>query len=124
MDSTPPATAITALRRVERLVQGRATSDGAGVKLVRVLTQDLQRRLDPFLMLDEPFSMVEPLYKDLIKELLIQLKTKKGIIITDHYYNDVFSVTDRNLMLKDGQLFAVNGKNDLTAHGYLPSETE
>ncbi|HEY2927557.1 MAG TPA: pirin family protein [Albitalea sp.] len=29
-----------------------ATSDGAGVKLTRVLTQPLQRRLDPFLMLD------------------------------------------------------------------------
>jgi len=39
-------------RRVERLVRGVATSDGAGVKLTRVLTQDLQRRLDPFLMLD------------------------------------------------------------------------
>ncbi len=39
-------------RTVERLVQGQATSDGAGVKLVRVLTQDLQQRLDPFLMLD------------------------------------------------------------------------
>ncbi len=39
-------------RPVERLVQGQATSDGAGVKLVRVLTQNLQRRLDPFLMLD------------------------------------------------------------------------
>ena len=39
-------------RAVERLVIGRATSDGAGVKLTRVLTQDLQRRLDPFLMLD------------------------------------------------------------------------
>ena len=39
-------------RGVERLVTGKATSDGAGVKLTRVLTQDLQRRLDPFLMLD------------------------------------------------------------------------
>src|SRR5512135_3283221 len=39
-------------RSVERLVVGQATSDGAGVKLTRVLTQDLQRRLDPFLMLD------------------------------------------------------------------------
>jgi hypothetical protein len=39
-------------RGVERLVQGQATSDGDGVKLTRVLTQDLQRRLDPFLMLD------------------------------------------------------------------------
>ncbi len=39
-------------RRIERLIAGQATSDGAGVKLTRVLTQDLQRRLDPFLMLD------------------------------------------------------------------------
>ncbi|PKO50484.1 MAG: hypothetical protein CVU28_12770 [Betaproteobacteria bacterium HGW-Betaproteobacteria-21] len=39
-------------RSVERLVTGRPTSDGAGVKLTRVLTQPLQRRLDPFLMLD------------------------------------------------------------------------
>ncbi len=44
--------AVVEPRRVERLVTGRATSDGAGVKLTRVLTQDLQRRLDPFLMLD------------------------------------------------------------------------
>ena len=39
-------------RQVEGLIAGQATSDGAGVKLTRVLTQDLQRRLDPFLMLD------------------------------------------------------------------------
>jgi redox-sensitive bicupin YhaK (pirin superfamily) len=39
-------------RTVERLVAGRPTQDGAGVKLTRLLTQDLQRRLDPFLMLD------------------------------------------------------------------------
>ena len=39
-------------RSVERLVTGQATSDGDGVKLTRVLTQPLQRRLDPFLMLD------------------------------------------------------------------------
>lgn len=43
---------ITRPRGVDRLVTGRATSDGAGVKLTRMLTQDLQRRLDPFLMLD------------------------------------------------------------------------
>ena len=46
------ADTVTRPRSVERLVQGQATSDGAGVKLIRVLTQDLQRRLDPFLMLD------------------------------------------------------------------------
>ena len=40
-------------REVERLVQGQPTSDGAGVRLTRVLTRELQRRLDPYLMLDE-----------------------------------------------------------------------
>lgn len=40
-------------RNVERLVNGIPTSEGAGVSLLRILTQDLQRRLDPFLMLDE-----------------------------------------------------------------------
>ena len=39
-------------RAVEKLVQGKQTSDGAGVRLTRVLTHDLQHRLDPFLMLD------------------------------------------------------------------------
>ena len=46
------AAPVTQSRSVERLVAGQATSDGAGVKLTRVLTQNLQHRLDPFLMLD------------------------------------------------------------------------
>ncbi|HYR25949.1 MAG TPA: pirin family protein [Aquabacterium sp.] len=49
---TMPTPVVQHPRTVEQLVQGRATSDGAGVKLTRVLTQPLQRRLDPFLMLD------------------------------------------------------------------------
>jgi len=39
-------------RGIEQIVAGQATSDGAGVKLTRVLSQSLQHRLDPFLMLD------------------------------------------------------------------------
>ncbi|MBE7419746.1 MAG: pirin family protein [Ideonella sp.] len=49
--NTQPA-AVTLGREVERIVAGQPTSDGAGVKLTRVLTHDLQQRLDPFLMLD------------------------------------------------------------------------
>ncbi len=44
--------AVTQPRTIERIVTGVPTSDGAGVKLTRVLTQNLQQRLDPFLMLD------------------------------------------------------------------------
>jgi redox-sensitive bicupin YhaK (pirin superfamily) len=43
---------VSKSRGVERLVGGQFVMDGAGVKINRVLTQPLQRRLDPFLMLD------------------------------------------------------------------------
>jgi redox-sensitive bicupin YhaK (pirin superfamily) len=49
--TTSPLTVHHA-RSVERLIAGQPTSDGAGVKLTRLLKQNLQRRLDPFLMLD------------------------------------------------------------------------
>jgi redox-sensitive bicupin YhaK (pirin superfamily) len=49
MTQSPP---LSSPRRIERLISGQPTSDGAGVKLTRVLTNDLQQRLDPFLMLD------------------------------------------------------------------------
>ena len=39
-------------RQIEHLYAGVDTQDGAGVKLTRVLTQQLQERLDPYLMLD------------------------------------------------------------------------
>jgi redox-sensitive bicupin YhaK (pirin superfamily) len=44
---------IPATRSVERLVRGMPTSDGAGVKLTRVIGQPQLADLDPFLMLDE-----------------------------------------------------------------------
>jgi len=49
---TPNADVVRRPRSVEQLVVGRETSDGAGVRLTRVLTGPLQRRLDPYLMLD------------------------------------------------------------------------
>ena len=51
MNTTTP-TPVQHSRAVERTVRGQPTSDGDGVKLTRVLTQPLQKRLDPFLMLD------------------------------------------------------------------------
>ncbi len=52
LHTTQSMTSIQQARGVERLVQGIDTQDGAGVRLTRVLSHDLQERLDPFLMLD------------------------------------------------------------------------
>jgi redox-sensitive bicupin YhaK (pirin superfamily) len=46
------AQTVHQVRGIERIVTGRNTSDGDGVRLTRILTNELQQRLDPFLMLD------------------------------------------------------------------------
>jgi redox-sensitive bicupin YhaK (pirin superfamily) len=47
-----PAWAARTPRRVERTLVGMPTSDGAGVRLTRVIGQPALRHLDPFVMLD------------------------------------------------------------------------
>lgn len=43
---------MTSLKQLQQVVAGQATSDGAGVKLTRMLGNSQLRHLDPFLMLD------------------------------------------------------------------------
>lgn len=74
-----------------------------------------------FLLLDEPFSMIEPLYKEVIKEFLIELKNSKGIILTDHYYNDVLEITTKNYVITDAQIVPILDKADLVFYDYLRS---
>ncbi len=74
-----------------------------------------------FIMLDEPFSMIEPIYKDVIKSLLLELKKTKGIILTDHYYNDVLQITDKNFVIKDSEIIEIIDKSDLVKYEYLRS---
>lgn len=73
----------------------------------------------PFMLLDEPFSMIEPLYKEVISELLLSLKAKKGIVVTDHYYQDVWQITDRNFVLTKGVIQEATTVEDLQTLGYL-----
>lgn len=74
-----------------------------------------------FLLLDEPFSMIEPLFVEIIKDFLDTLKERKGIILTDHYYNDAMEIADKIFLIKDGNKIRIDGKRDLIDHGYLTS---
>ena len=73
----------------------------------------------PFLMLDEPFSMLEPLQTKALKEFLLKISETKGIIITDHYYTDVLDISKKNIVLRNGKSIPVNSIEDLKKNEYL-----
>lgn len=77
-----------------------------------------------FLLLDEPFSMVEPIMKEFLKEFLFTLKETKGIVLTDHYYHDVLEVSSRNLIVTDTKIVEVASKSDLVKYDYIKKPTE
>lgn len=73
----------------------------------------------PLLLLDEPFSMVDPLIKEYLSELLQQKKNEKLILLTDHYYRDVFKVSDQNWVIENGICQQASKLEDLKTYGYL-----
>jgi len=77
-----------------------------------------------FMLLDEPFSMIDPLYNDLIKEELVERKSSKGFIITDHYYTDILGVSDRVCLLKDNKIASINATEELQSEGYISQQYE
>lgn len=48
-----------------------------------------------FLLLDEPFSNVMPLHIEFLRQLLLLVKVRKGILITDHFYQDILQISDQ-----------------------------
>lgn len=78
----------------------------------------------PFLLLDEPFAMIEPLYQELIQELIRQLRPHKGILLTDHYYANVWAVSTQSYILQEGSLQAIHQLEELTEYGYLARKKE
>jgi ABC-type multidrug transport system ATPase subunit len=75
-----------------------------------------------FVLLDEPFTMVEPLYRDAIKRKIIENKTQKGFIVTDHYYLDVISIATRKMVIKEGFIVQISSAQELNDLGYLPKK--
>ncbi|MDX1462871.1 MAG: ATP-binding cassette domain-containing protein, partial [Marinirhabdus sp.] len=73
----------------------------------------------PFLLLDEPFSMLAPLHKEKLQAFLIQLKDEKGILVTDHYFHDVLKIANRNTVIYEGSTQTVTSEEDLRKYEYL-----
>jgi len=72
-----------------------------------------------FCLLDEPFSQIMPLHIESIKHLIIEEKSKKGIIITDHQYEDIIDINDHLYFIKDGTTYPIIDLAQLENLGYI-----
>lgn len=63
--------------------------------------------LEPsFILLDEPFSGIDPIAVADLQSIIKDLKTKGyGILLTDHNVRETLSITDRAYLIRDGSVF-------------------
>ena len=78
-----------------------------------------------FILLDEPFTGVDPIAVYDIQEIISYLKQKDlGILITDHNVRETMKITDRTYIMHDGKILAsgnpsVVANSEITRKYYL-----
>lgn len=72
-----------------------------------------------FVLLDEPYNGLSPVMIEKINQLIIGNSLKKGIIITDHNYENVIKISSKLVLMKEGKTFNIKDKNELIYKGYL-----
>ena len=80
------------------------------VEIARVLATDPK-----FILLDEPFTGVDPIAIQEIQKLIADLKNKRniGILLTDHNPKATLSITDRAYIIQDGKILLAGSAKDI-----------
>ena len=73
--------------------------------------------IDPsFLLLDEPFSGIDPIQVIELQRIILDLKNDGlGILVTDHNVRETLSVTDRAYIISAGKIFRTGSPDALAA---------
>lgn len=67
-----------------------------------------------FILLDEPFSGIDPIVVSEAQEIIKELKNKGlGILLTDHNVRETLSITDRAYLIADGKILISGTAEDL-----------
>jgi len=70
-----------------------------------------------FLLLDEPFSGIDPIVVGEAKEIITELRDKgMGILVTDHNVRETLSITDRAYLIFEGKIMISGTADDLINH--------
>lgn len=67
-----------------------------------------------FILLDEPFSGIDPIVVNEVQEITMELKKKGlGVLLTDHNVRETLSITDRAYLIADGKILISGTAQDL-----------
>lgn len=67
-----------------------------------------------FILLDEPFSGIDPIAVLDLQQIIFQLKSSGiGVLITDHNVRETLSVTDRAYIINEGKILRAGTPGDL-----------
>jgi lipopolysaccharide export system ATP-binding protein len=67
-----------------------------------------------FILLDEPFTGIDPIEVHTIQQLVAQLKSRGiGVLITDHSVRETLSTTDRAYIVKDGKIMTAGTSEEI-----------
>ncbi len=67
-----------------------------------------------YILLDEPFSGIDPLSVADLKEQIRRLRDKKiGLVITDHNVRDTLSITDYAYLIYEGKLITAGTPDEI-----------
>jgi len=67
-----------------------------------------------FILLDEPFSGIDPIVVNEAQEIIKELKERGlGILLTDHNVRETLSITDRAYLIADGRILITGTAEDL-----------
>jgi len=71
-----------------------------------------------FCILDEPFTHIMTVHIDIMKRLIVREKENKGIIVTDHLYQNIIDISDNLYVISDGKTHLTKSIQDLEILGY------
>lgn len=68
-----------------------------------------------FMLLDEPFTGIDPIARADIQQIILNLKKKGlGLLITDHNVRETLEITDRSYLIYDGRILFKGSSEELT----------
>ena len=89
---------------LEKLASQKAFTLSGGERRRLEITRALTAR-PKFLLMDEPFSGVDPISVAEVQEIIRGLKAKNiGVLITDHNVRETLSIVDRAYLIHDGKV--------------------